>query len=105
MSLLDKILGPRLKSSEASKQELSVITGVPVLGLDALSSAAYGPEAALTVLAVTGAAGLHYLPIITVIILVLLGMLYVSYRQTIAADPSGGGAYFSGQGKSGPNAR
>src|SRR2546429_2292168 len=93
MSLLDKILGPPLKSSEAAKEELSVIMGVPVLGLDALSSAAYGPEAALTVLAVAGAAGLHYLPIITGIILVLLGMLYVSYRQTIAAYPNGGGAY------------
>src|SRR2546429_2921904 len=93
MSLLDKILGPPLKSSEAAKQELSVITGVPVLGLDALSSTAYGPEAALTILAAAGAAGLHYLPIITIIILVLLAMLYVSYRQTIAAYPSGGGAY------------
>src|SRR5438876_10989681 len=92
MSLLDKILGPPLKSSEAAKEELSVITGVPVLGLDALSSAAYGPEAALTVLAVAGAAGLHYLPIIAVIILVLLGMLYDSYRQTMAAYARRGGA-------------
>ena len=93
MSLLDKILGPPLKSSEAAKEELSVITGVPVLGLDALSSTAYGPEAALTILAAAGAAGLHYLPIITIIILLLLAMLYVSYRQTIAAYPNGGGAY------------
>ena len=93
MSLLDKILGPPLKSSEAAKEELSVITGVPVLGLDALSSTAYGPEAALTILAAAGVAGLHYLPIITIIILLLLAMLYVSYRQTIAAYPNGGGAY------------
>src|SRR2546425_2019904 len=93
MSLLDQILGPPLKSSEAAKEELSVITGVPVLGLDALSSTAYGPEAALTILAAAGAAGLHYLPIITITILVLLVMLYVSYRQTIAAYPNGGGAY------------
>ena len=93
MWLLDKILGPPLKSSEAAKQELGVITGVPVLGLDALSSTAYGPEAALTILAAAGAAGLHYLPIITITILVLLAMLYVSYRQTIAAYPNGGGAY------------
>src|SRR6266478_8982236 len=93
MWLLDKILGPPLKSSEAAKQELGVITGVPVLGLDALSSTAYGPEAALTILAAAGVAGLHYLPIITITILVLLAMLYVSYRQTIAAYPNGGGAY------------
>ncbi len=70
-----------------------MITGVPVLGLDALSSTAYGPEAALTILAAAGAAGLHYLPILTIAILILLTMLYVSYRQTIAAYPNGGGAY------------
>src|SRR5260370_31325224 len=93
MSCIEKISEPPLKSSEAENVELSVITGVAVLGLDALSSTAYGPEAALTILAVAGAAGLHYLPIITVTILVLLAMLYVSYRQTIAAYPSGGGAY------------
>src|SRR5438132_6143479 len=45
MSLLDKILGRPLKSSEAKKEKLTVATGVPVLGLDALASTAYGPEA------------------------------------------------------------
>src|SRR5256886_8908971 len=104
MSLLDKILGPPLKSSEAAKEELSVITGVPVLGLDALSSTAYGPEAALTILAAAGAAGLHYLPIITIIILLLLAMLYVSYRQTIAAYPNGGCAYIVARGNLGTSA-
>ncbi len=93
MSLLDKILGRPLRSSEAAKEELGVLTGVSVLGLDALSSTAYGPEAALTVLAALGVFGLAYLPIITFAILALLAMLYVSYRQTIAAYPDGGGAY------------
>src|SRR2546430_15679651 len=87
MSLLDKILGPPLKSSEAAKEELGVLTGVPVLGLDALSSTAYGPEAALTILAAAGAAGLHYLPIITITILVLLAMLYFFFKQTAAPQP------------------
>jgi hypothetical protein len=41
MSLLDKILGRPLRSSEAAKEELGVLTGVPALGLDALSSTAY----------------------------------------------------------------
>jgi amino acid transporter len=92
-SLLDKILGRPLKSSERAKQELSVVTGVPVLGLDALSSVAYGPEAALTILVPVGAIGLRCMPMLTVAILVLLTILYVSYRQTIAAYPNGGGAY------------
>src|SRR2546425_6846988 len=93
MSFLDKVLGPPLKSSEAAKEEIGVVTGVPVLGLDALSSTAYGPEAALAILAPLGLAGLNYLPAITLAILALLGLLSVSYRQTIAAYPNGGGAY------------
>jgi len=66
---------------------------VPVLGLDALASVAYGPEAALTILVPAGLVGLRFMPLITVSILILLTILYVSYRQTIAAYPNGGGAY------------
>ena len=63
------------------------------MGLDGLSSSAYGPEAALTILLPLGAAGLHYILPITVVILALLAMLYFSYRQTIAAYPVNGGSY------------
>jgi amino acid transporter len=92
-SLFDKVFGRALKSSEKRKQELSVVTGVPVLGLDALSSVAYGPEAALTILVSAGLVGLRFMPMITGSIVVLLAILYFSYRQTIAAYPNGGGAY------------
>jgi hypothetical protein len=50
MSVLDVILGRPVKSSEPSAEDFSVVTGVPVLGLDAYASSAYGPEAALTIL-------------------------------------------------------
>jgi len=93
MSLLETVLGRPLASSEASKEKLSVPTGVPVLGFDALSSVAYGPEAALSVLAVVSVAGLRYLPVITLTILALLALLFLSYLQTIAAYPNGGGSY------------
>src|SRR5271157_540943 len=93
MSLLDKILGRSLASWEDAKQKLSVITGVPVLGLDALASTGYGPEAALTILLPLGVMGLSYFPFIILAIVVTLGSLYLSYRQTIAAYPNGGGAY------------
>ncbi|SPF38224.1 conserved membrane hypothetical protein [Syntrophobacter sp. SbD1] len=93
MSLLGKILGRRLASWEAAKQKLSVLTGVPVLGLDALASTGYGPEAALTILLPLGVMGLSYFPFIILAIVVNLGTLYLSYRQTIAAYPNGGGAY------------
>ena len=70
-----------------------MLTAVPVLGLDALSSASYGPEAALAILIPAGVLGLNYMPAIIVVILVLLAMLYFSYRQTISAYPKGGGSY------------
>ena len=50
MSLIDTILGYPIASQEAGEQRVSLAAGVPTFGLDALSSAAYGPEAALTVL-------------------------------------------------------
>src|SRR5262245_31219365 len=93
MALLERVLGKTLASHEEEDQKVGVLAGVPMLGLDALSSSAYGPEAALTILLPLGVFGLAYIgPIITVI-LVLLGILYFSYRQTIAAYPGGGGSY------------
>lgn len=92
-SWLSLLLGRPLKSSESGKEELSIATGVPVLGLDALASTGYGPEAALAILLPLGVAGLRYLPFIMLAVVAQLTMLYMSYRQTIAAYPDGGGAY------------
>ncbi|KPV51348.1 amino acid transporter, partial [Kouleothrix aurantiaca] len=64
-----------------------------MLGLDALASAAYGPEAALTILIPLGALGLRYIGPISAIIIALLFVVYFSYRQTIGAYPHGGGSY------------
>jgi amino acid transporter len=97
MSLLDAIFGRPLASSEEAKEKLTVLTGVPVLGLDALASTGYGPEAALTILLPLGAFGLHYFPYIVLAIVVQLAMLYFSYQQTAAAYPDGGGAYIVAQ--------
>ncbi|MDA8173165.1 MAG: APC family permease, partial [Nitrospiraceae bacterium] len=93
MSILDIIFGHPIASSQAKKEELSVFTGVPVLGLDSLASTGYGPEAALTMLLPLGAAGLHYFPVIVLGVIANLSALYFSYRQTAAAYPDGGGAY------------
>lgn len=93
MSLLRKIFGRRLASWEEEEQELGVVTGVPVLGLDALASIGYGPEAALAVLMPLGVPGLAYFPFIIIAVMVTLAALYLSYLQTIAAYPTSGGAY------------
>ena len=93
MSLRELLFGRALRSEEQEAQKIGPMRGVPVLGLDALASASYGPEAALTVLIGLGALSIHYIgPIIGVIIAVLF-IVYVSYRQTIAAYPNGGGSY------------
>ena len=92
-SVVSALFGRRLATSESREQEIGVLSGVPVLGLDALSSAAYGPEAALAILIPAGLLGLQYLPAITAVILALLAIVYFSYRQTLAAYPNGGGSY------------
>ena len=104
MSLIDTILGYPIASKEAGEQRVSLAAGVPTFGLDALSSAAYGPEAALTVLLPLGVGGLTYIFPITVAIVILLGIVYASYRQTIAAYPKGGGSYTVARENLGPNA-
>ncbi|HEY0368522.1 MAG TPA: APC family permease, partial [Chthoniobacterales bacterium] len=93
MAVIDAVLGPPLATSEQQEQKIGPAAGVPVLGLDGLASAAYGPEAALTILIPLGVAGLGYMWPIIGAILLLLAILYFSYRQTIAAYPNGGGSY------------
>ena len=93
MSIADILLGRPLASDEARAEEIGVAAGIPIFGLDALSSAAYGPEAALTLLIPLGAAGISHIVPISFSIIVLLVIVYFSYRQTIAAYPGGGGSY------------
>jgi amino acid transporter len=87
------LFGRRLANREGNARRLGVSEGISAMGLDALASSAYGPEAALAILAPLGAAGLHLIRPIMAAILLLLGLLYFSYRQTIAAYPHNGGAY------------
>jgi amino acid transporter len=93
MSILDVLLGRPLSSREEQGQRIAVAAGIAIFGLDALSSAAYGPEAALTVLRPIGALGAHYILPLSVGILGLLTIVYFSYRQTIEAYPAGGGSF------------
>jgi amino acid transporter len=104
MNLGEKLFGRRLRSDEEDAQQITPGIGIPVLGLDALASAAYGPESALTALIALGTgATVHMLSIVGVI-LVLLALLSLSYRQTIASYPQGGGAYTVAKENLGPTA-
>lgn len=61
MKIWQLLFGKRLKSEEEQNEQLSTVSAIPVVGLDALASAAYGPEAALTVLLVLGNLGSKYI--------------------------------------------
>jgi len=87
------LMGKPLATSEERAEQIGPISGIPVFGLDALSSAAYGPEAALTLLIPLGLAGIAYVVPISLAIIALLAIVYFSYCQTIDAYPHGGGSY------------
>jgi amino acid transporter len=89
----DLLFGRPLATSEERAEHIGPIAGIPIFGLDALSSAAYGPEAALTLLIPLGLMGVQYIVPISAAIVILLAIVYFSYRQTIDAYPHGGGSY------------
>jgi amino acid transporter len=93
MSVRDFLLGKPIPDEKAESEKLGSVEGVAVLGLDALASAAYGPEAALTALMILGGGGIRLIAPITAAIIAVLIVVCLSYRQTIAAYPDGGGAY------------
>ena len=87
-SILDILLGAPLPTGD-DRERVGRAAGISIFGLDALSSAAYGPEAALTTLLALGSLGAAYMLPITVTIILLLSIVCFSYRQTIAAYPRG----------------
>jgi len=91
------LVGKAKKTAMAIHERLSKKTGLAVFASDALSSTAYATEEILLVLAVAFAFGqpnafIYVVPITMAIVLVLV-IVAISYRQTIFAYPSGGGAY------------
>src|SRR5271167_3931561 len=93
MTFQDVLLGKPLATSDERAEQIGPSAGIPIFGLDALSSAAYGPEAALTLLVPLGAAGIAWILPISISVVVLMGIVFFSYRQTIEAYPNGGGSY------------
>src|SRR6202043_3639549 len=93
MNILDLVVGKPIRTTDERAEQIGPMRGIPIFGLDALSSAAYGPEAALSLLIPLGLLGLQYIVPISTAIITLLIIVYFSYRQTIAAYPTGGGSY------------
>ena len=87
------LVGSPISSAHAEHERLSRVTGLAVLSSDALSSVAYATEEILRVLMIGGAAALSLSTPVSLVIALLLLIVAFSYRQTIYAYPSGGGAY------------
>jgi len=87
------LVGSPISTAHAEHERLSRVTGLAVLSSDALSSVAYATEEILRVVMVGGAAALSLATPVGVVIALLLLIVAFSYRQTIFAYPSGGGAY------------
>src|SRR6516165_976952 len=92
-TIVHLLFGRPLATTEERAEHIGPLAGIPIFGLDALSSAAYGPEAAMTLLIPLGVAGAAEVWPITLCIVALLIIVYFSYTQTIDAYQSGGGSY------------
>jgi len=87
------VVGKPIPSHLAHHERLSRVTGLAVLSSDALSSVAYATEEVLRVLVLAGTAAFTFASPIAFVIAGILAVVVFSYRQTIHAYPTGGGAY------------
>jgi amino acid transporter len=92
-SLKRLLVGRPIATDQAQHERLNKKTAMAVFSSDPLSSVAYSTEAILLVLLAAGSTAIGFLVPISIGLAVLLGILTLSYRQTIHAYPSGGGAY------------
>ncbi|MBV8718395.1 MAG: APC family permease [Chloroflexi bacterium] len=87
------ILGSPIPTAREAHERLNKIRALAVFSSDALSSVAYGGEEIMKVLVLAGAGALSLTLPISGVIVLLLAIVVLSYRQTIRAYPSGGGSY------------
>src|ERR1035437_1898032 len=87
------VFGRPLTSEADLAERLPIWKALPVFSSDALSSVAYGPEAAMYTLLAAGSIAIAWRVPITGVILLVLLLITRSYRQTIRAYPNGGGSY------------
>src|SRR3989442_9416797 len=94
LDLIKRILvGRRMESRRLEHTLLPKVLALPVFSSDALSSVAYATEEILVVLVAATITSYHLVMPISVAIATLMAIVVVSYRQTVRAYPSGGGAY------------
>jgi amino acid transporter len=87
------LLGRTMATGELRHTFLPKVLALPVFSSDPLSSNAYATQEIMLVLAIAGAGTLYLVVPLTFFVAILLATVVVSYRQTVRAYPSGGGAY------------
>ena len=90
------LIGRPIATSEEGHHRLGKRIALPVFASDAISSTAYATDEILVVLLIqagVGAAAWGRLVPLAIVVAILLVIVVISYRQTIYAYPSGGGAY------------
>jgi amino acid transporter len=93
-ALLKRLLvGQPMPLAQARHERLGKAVALAVFASDPLSSVAYATEEILLVLMLAGAVALSYSLPIAGGIAALFAVVVISYRQTVAAYPQGGGAY------------
>ncbi|MGE5594560.1 MAG: APC family permease, partial [Hyphomicrobiales bacterium] len=96
LNLRDRLFGRVMSNARLQEERLSKKVALAVFSSDALSSTAYATQEILLVLILAGTGALTYSLPIAIAIACLLVIVVTSYRQTIRAYPSGGGAYIVG---------
>src|ERR1041385_9219640 len=87
------LIGHPLSTADAPHQTIGKAVGLAVFASDALSSTAYATQEILVILAAAGTTAFGLVFPISLAIVILLGIVTLSYQQTIHAYPDGGGAY------------
>lgn len=96
------LVGQPISSAMESQERLNKFRALAVLSSDALSSVAYGTEAAMRTLILAGVGALAFTMPISIVIAILLIIVATSYQQTIQGYPGGGGSYIVAHENIGP---
>src|SRR5581483_3513037 len=87
------VIGEPIPTAREAHERLTKVKALAVFSSDVLSSVAYATEEIMKVLVLAGVGMLSLTMPISLIIVALLAIVVVSYRQTVQAYPSGGGSY------------
>lgn len=87
------LIGRPLHNQEMAHEKLPKWKALAIFSSDALSSVAYGPEQIMLILAAASSLAYGFIAPISIAILLLLGIVTISYIQVGRANPGGGGSY------------